>query len=105
MRQLKVYYNNTKAGVLTEINPGLGYIFEYDFEYLSSELPPISVTLPKREKAYESDLLFPFFTNMIPEGTNRSVVCRTLRIDEQDFFGILSAMANMDFIGAINIRT
>ena len=48
--------------------------------------------------------LFPFFTNMLPEGANRSVICRSLRIDELDFFGLLSAMAGKDFIGAVNIR-
>ena len=105
MRQLIVYYNNTKAGVLIEINPGAGYIFKYEPDYISSDLPPVSVTLPKREDTFESDSLFPFFSNMIPEGANRGVICRTLRIDEKDFFGILSAMADKDFIGAVNIRT
>lgn len=105
MRQLIVYYNDTKAGVLTEINPGSGYTFKYEQDYISSDLPPVSATLPKRETVFESDSLFPFFSNMIPEGANRSVICRTLRIDEKDFFGILSAMADKDFIGAVNIRT
>lgn len=105
MRQLDVYYNNAKAGVLTEINPGAGYTFKYEPEYLSSDMPPISATLPKRKEAFEADSLFPFFSNMIPEGANRGVICRTLRIDENDFFGILSAMADKDFIGAVNIRT
>lgn len=104
MRQLDVYYNETKAGVLTEINPGVGYSFKYEPEYISSDLPPISATLPKQEGALESDSLFPFFSNMIPEGANRGVICRTLRIDEKDFFGILSAMADKDFIGAVNIK-
>ncbi len=105
MKQLYVYFNAIKAGVLTEINPGAGYIFKYDPDYLSSGLPPISATLPKQEDAFESDSLFPFFSNMIPEGANRGVICRTLRIDEKDYFGILSAMADKDFIGAVNIRT
>ncbi len=105
MRTLDVYYNETKAGVLTEINPGVGYTFKYEPEYISSDLPPISATLPKQVDAFESDMLFPFFSNMIPEGANRGVICRTLRIDEKDFFGILSAMADKDFIGAVNIRT
>ena len=105
MRQLDVYYNDTKAGTLTETNPGADYTFKYETEYLYSDLPPISVTLPKRVDAFESDSLFPFFSNMIPEGGNRGVICRTRRIDEKDYFGILSAMADTDFIGAINIRT
>ncbi len=39
----------------------------------------------KMTEAFESDRLFPFFTNMLPEGANRSVICRSLRIDENDF--------------------
>ena len=105
MRQLDVYYNDTKAGVLTELNPGTVYTFKYESEYVSSDLPPISATLPKQEVIHESNMLFPFFSNMIPEGANRGAICRRLRIDEKDFFGILSAMADKDFIGAVNIRT
>lgn len=105
MRKVDVYFNDTKAGVLTEHDSGRGYTFKYRPEYVQSGMPSVSVTLPKREEAYESDLLFPFFSNMIPEGANRRVICRMLRIDERDYFGILSAMADQDFIGAVNIRT
>lgn len=104
MRQVEVYFNDTKAGVLTEHNPGSGYTFKYSPEYLLSDLPPISATLPKRDAPFESEWLFPFFANMIPEGANRGAICRMLRIDEKDYFGILAVMANKDFIGAVNIR-
>jgi serine/threonine-protein kinase HipA len=104
MRQLYVYMNDTKAGLLTELHPGRGYVFQYDEEYLRSSLPAVSVTLPKRAEPYRDDYLFPLFTNIIPEGGNRRIICRDLRIDEQDFFGILSAMAGADFIGAVNVR-
>lgn len=104
MRQLNVYYNNTKAGVLTELHPGRGYEFRYDSDYLLSGGKSISVTLPKTKEFFESEALFPFFTNMLPEGANRSIICRSLRIDENDFFGMLSAMAGKDFIGAVHIK-
>lgn len=104
MRQVDVYFNDTKAGVLTEHNSGNGYTFKYCREYAQSDMPSISATLPKREEPFESGSLFSFFSNMIPEGANRGVICRKLRIDEKDYFGILSAMANKDFIGAVNIR-
>ena len=90
--------------MLTEQHPGIGYSFQYYKEYLDSPLPPISATLPKRTDTYYSEHLFPFFSNMIPEGANRRVICRSLKIDEQDFFGLLEAMADRDFIGAVNIR-
>ena len=47
MRQLLIYHNEVRAGVLTEMEPGSNYRFEYDKEYLNSPLPPISITLPK----------------------------------------------------------
>lgn len=104
MRELQVYMNEVKAGVLTEAAPGKGYTFAYDEDYLKTELPPVSVTLPKRSESYKSELLFPFFVNMLPEGTNRKVICRSFRIDEEDFFGLLTVMANQDFIGAVSVR-
>ncbi len=104
MRQLYVYVNDDKAGVLTEDNPGKEYTFVYDGEYLASDKPPVSLTLPKRKEAYKSDCLFPFFTNTLPEGANRRIICRSLRIDEEDFFGLLTAMADKDCIGAVQCR-
>lgn len=104
MRQLVVYLNDTKAGILTELHPGMGYSFQYYESYLNSAMPPFSATLPKQPDAYDSEHLFPFFSNMLPEGVNRRVICRSLKIDENDFFGLLEAMADRDFIGAVNIR-
>lgn len=105
MREIDVYYNDIKAGVLREQYSGRGYMFQYDGEYLKGDYPAISLSLPKRSEAYESSHLFSFFANMIPEGANRGVVCRTNRIDEKDYFGILAAMSDKDFMGAINIRS
>lgn len=104
MRQLFVYNNDTFAGTLTEVERGGRCRFEYDAEYLKSPLQGVSVTLPKRSEPYEAEHLFPFFTAMLPEGGNRRFVCRYHHIDEEDFFGLLDAMAGADFIGAVNVR-
>lgn len=104
MRQLDVYFNDVKAGVLTELAPGNGYRFEYIPEYLSSKFPPISLTLPKSHTPYEDDKLFPFFANRLPEGTLRRLVCREHHVDENDLFGILCAMAGVDTIGAVSLK-
>ena len=61
MRQLEVYVNEVKAGMLTELNPGKGYTFAYSAEYVASDLPPVSLSLPKRTDVYEAEHLFPFF--------------------------------------------
>ena len=104
MRQLGVYNNNVLAGVLTEQAPGRGYVFAYDPAYLASGAAPVSVTLPLQSAPYESESLFPFFVNLLPEGANRTVICRKYRIDEEDLFGLLKVMSGRDFIGAVSIR-
>lgn len=104
MRQLVVYVNDVKAGMLTELNPGKGYQFAYSGEYVASDFPPVSLSLPKRTEAYEAEYLFPFFTNLLPEGANRKVICRVKRIDDNDFFGMLMATVGTDMIGAVNFK-
>lgn len=104
MRQLDVYYNDVKAGLLTELVPGSGYRFEYAPGYLVGNYPHISMTLPKTSIPYNDDRLFPFFANLLPEGALRRVVCRERHIDENDLFGILCAMADADSIGAIHFK-
>ena len=104
MRQLEVYVNNVKAGTLTELDSDKGYTFAYSAEYVASDLPPVSLSLPKRNETYEAENLFPFFTNLLPEGANRKVICREKRIDADDFFGMLMATVGTDMIGSVNFR-
>ncbi len=66
--------------------------------------PGISLTLPKKQLEYTSEHLFPFFFNMLSEGTNREVQSKQLKIDEKDFFGLLLATARYDTIGAITVK-
>ena len=86
------------------LNPGKGYTFVYTEEYAVSDMPPVSLTLPKRKEVYESEFLFPFFTNLLPEGANRKVICREQRIDDKDFFGMLMATVDTDMIGSVNFK-
>lgn len=86
MRQLEVFVNDVKAGVLSELNLGRGYVFVYDESFVDEGKPPISLTLPRRHEPYEADSLFPFFINLLPEGALRKVICRERRIDEADFW-------------------
>lgn len=64
MRQLNVFVNDRKAGLPREDSPGKGCTFTYDGGYLASDAPAVSVTLPKREKPYKSEHLFPLFANI-----------------------------------------
>jgi serine/threonine-protein kinase HipA len=103
MRKAKVLYKNEEAGILTQFENG-----SFEFVYLDSwakdsTKPPVSLTLPKIAEPYRSTFLFPFFYNMLPEGSNKQTVCFKLRIDEDDYFGILLATSKTDSIGAVRL--
>tara|TARA_B100000745_G_C20029544_1_gene350427 strand:- start:467 stop:787 length:321 start_codon:yes stop_codon:yes gene_type:complete len=104
MRQAEIYYKGEKAGMLTQLDNG-HFVYEYEDLWLAdNSKPPISLTLPKSKNKYESDYLFPFFYNMLPEGTNKQVVCKHMRIDTNDYFSLLLITARYDTIGAVTVR-
>ena len=104
MRQAVIMYKEVAAGTLTQLDDG-SFILRYnDAWYKATDTPSISLTLPKTKQEYISKHLFPFFYNMLPEGSNKQTVCFELRIDSKDYFGILLATAKYDTIGAIQIK-
>lgn len=104
MRAMEIYRNGTLAGRLTEENRQ-HFVFRYDENYFNdANKPAISLTLPKTQKEYSSEFLFPFFSNMIAEGENKKIQSRLLRIDEKDQFGLLLSTATADTIGNITVR-
>lgn len=104
MRQAQVFSNGVLAGMLTETDSGK-YIFCYDDSFLIDEKQTaISLSFPKSQREFSSETLFPFFFNMLSEGTNKAIQCQTLKIDENDAFGLLLATAHTDTIGAIIVK-
>jgi serine/threonine-protein kinase HipA len=104
MRKAEVFYNGTLAGELTELSHN-EYVFRYDDAYFADlKMPAVSLTLPKIRQEYRSEQLFPYFYNLLSEGTNRALQARLLKIDENDSFGLLLATAGTDTIGAITLK-
>ncbi len=104
MRSMEIYRNGIFAGTLTEENRR-HYVFRYDDNYFNDvNKPAISLTLPKSQKEYASEFLFPFFFNLLSEGVNRKLQSKQLRIDEEDNFGLLMATAQYDTIGAVTVK-
>ena len=88
---------------MTQLDDG-SFTFRYLDAWMSdSEKPGISLTLPKIEQEFHSKFLFPFFYNMLPEGSNKQVVCKLNRIDQDDYFGLLMTTAKNDSIGAVRV--
>ncbi len=104
MRKARILYKDEVAGMLTQHDDGT-FTFKYNDNWLDNPgKPAISLTLPKSEKEFHSNHLFPFFYNMLPEGSNKFVACKLNRIDPADYFGLLMNTSKYDSIGAVTVQ-
>jgi len=103
MRKANILFKDEEAGVLTQHDDG-SFTFSYNDTWVAdNNKPGISLTLPKTVEEFHSKFLFPFFYNMLPEGSNKQVVCRFNKIDQSDYFGLLMTTAKYDSIGAVRV--
>jgi HipA-like protein len=103
MRKAKILYKDEEAGVLTQYDDG-SFTFCYNDAWMAdTSKPGVSLTLPKNSHEFRSEFLFPFFFNMLPEGSNKQVVCKLNKIDQTDSFGLLMTSAKYDSIGAVRV--
>ncbi len=101
-RRGNVYVQGTFAGVITEGEEG--YLFKYDDKYLSMDKAlAVSLTLPLQKEEYRSNVLFPFFDGLIPEGWLLGIVERNWKIDNKDRFGLMLASCK-DCIGDVRVE-
>lgn len=102
-RSANVFFHDVLAGVIKESE--VGYTYQYDDMYLSdSKNRPISKTLPLRAELYESNVLFPFFDGLIPEGWLLDIAEKNWKLSSKDRFGLLLLCCE-DCIGAVSIVT
>ena len=101
LRKGQVFFNKDLAGDISETKDG--YFFKYDKDFLKKNIP-ISVSLPLREKPYESKELFSFFKGLLPEGWYLDIVSATQKVDREDLFGVLLCTTSGDTIGAVTVR-
>lgn len=102
MKKARVYMYNSLAGILSEDENG--YHFQYDPSYIKAEgSEPISLTLPLQEAEYESNVLFPFFDGLIPEGWLLDIAQKNWKLNPRDRMDILLHTCQ-DCIGAVSIE-
>ena len=102
MRKAEIKMYDAVAGWLTQDEHG--YHFEYDTIYLKSKnAEPVSLTLPLQEDTFTSNVLFPFFDGLIPEGWLLDIAERNWKLNPRDRMGLLLACCK-DCIGAVSVH-
>ena len=104
MKSAKVYIKGIPAGRLTQESPN-NYTFTYDEAYVRRHREdPVCLAMPVREERYSAPYLFPFFSNMLSEGSNRAFQTRLHHISPGDDFSLLLEIAGYDTIGAVTVK-
>ncbi len=102
--RLKVVHDLQRVGTLW-VDDSDRFHFQYAREWMASpEGFEISLSLPFRDDVYEEGPARFFFTNLLPEGGLRTLVCRRLGISEDNDFGLLSAIGG-ECAGALALLT
>ncbi len=102
MKQGNVYYKSILAGKISETDDG--FVYQYDTQYLSrADACPISLTLPLRKEPYVSQVMFPFFDGLIPEGWLLDIAIESWKINPRDRMQLLLTCCR-DCIGAVSVE-
>lgn len=103
MRQAKILYKDTFAGILTETDDG-EFQFQYDAQYFKDHPNDfLTFSMPVQEEMYRENLLFPFFEGLIPEGWLLEIASKSWKINKSDRMGLLLACCN-NTIGAVSVQ-
>jgi len=104
MKKGTVYFRDMEAGTLEKTDAG-EYVFQYEPTYFANPLcPPVSLTLPKTQREYRANYLFPFFFGLLAEGRQKERQCRELHIDEDDDFTRLLETSAYGAVGAVYVK-
>jgi len=99
MNKANVLVNGIFAGILEKRDKD-NYVFTYDEHYKG---PPVSLTMPIKQKRYDYDKFPPFFEGLLPEGDMLEALLRKYKLDKKDYFTQLLKVGR-DVVGAVTIE-
>jgi len=101
-RILEVWWNDQLVGRLSQNQHGdLGFVYAPAW-LADTHAPPLSASLPKREKAFSKRECRPFFAGLLPEERQREVVAQWLGVSSANDFSLLDRLGG-EVAGAIEL--
>ena len=103
MRKAAVKIEDQLAGWITQDEQGYHFVYDQAYAAQPGARRPVSLTLPLREAPYTSNVLFPFFDGLIPEGWLLDIAQKNWKLNPTDRMGLLLACCK-DCIGAVSVE-
>lgn len=100
-RALDVYLHDQKAGVLEQADDAR-LAFTYDSDYLAGDGLPISISMPRREEAYDDPIAHPYFSGLLPDERARRRLASALGVSHENAFGLLEIIGG-ECAGALSL--
>jgi serine/threonine-protein kinase HipA len=93
---LNIYFNERHIAILWLEDK------YFNFQYITQDTQPISLSLPVRAEPYVKDFAKPYFANLLPEGETRTLIETRLGISRGDDFELLKQIGG-DCAGAVTL--
>ncbi len=100
-RKASVLLHKELAGTLSETDKGYEFVYEETY-FNKKEKSAVSNTLPLALTVYKSNVLFPFFDGLIPEGWLLDIAETNWKLSSRDRFGLLLVCCK-NCIGAVSV--
>ena len=102
-KELSVFLHDKYTGTLMSEKAHLS--FAYDEYYLQDpNARPISANMPLRPEIYPHQIVYPFFSGLLPDEGVRYRLARYLQLSEKNIFGLLEAIGG-ECAGAISVKS
>lgn len=102
MRQLEVWLNDDLVGHVTENRKGGRFCYAADVAEHLTGSPLLSLSLPVKCKPYAESKTENWFNGLLPEGTRRQQIARSLGVSEYDWIGLLAEIG-WECAGAVKV--
>lgn len=102
-KKLAVYLNKIFTGIFEQSLHGGALSFTYDADYLKLEnAAQLSISLPLRPEPFNNNVVKAFFSGLLPDGEQLTLLAEKLKLSEKSPFALLFEVGR-DCAGAIEI--
>lgn len=102
MRVLDVYLSGEPIGSITENRKGGRFSYQTNVAEQHAGSPVLSLSFPAKPRPFGEAKTANWFNGLLPEGSRRDEICKSLNLDSYDWIGLLSKI-DWECAGAVQV--